>query len=60
MRYPRKPTRKAHQDVGTDPFEDGFDPWEGLDNIAENFTWATAPGTGLRQGLSRPVPGRSR
>jgi hypothetical protein len=37
----RKPRRNAHQDVGTDPFESGFDAWEGVDEIAENYSWAT-------------------
>lgn len=41
--------RKAHQDVGTDPFEIGEDPvWAALDLIAEDFTWATAPAPGKR------------
>lgn len=42
MRTLRKSRRNAHQDVGTDPFEDGFDPWEGVDDIAEHYSWATA------------------
>lgn len=39
--------RKAHQDVGTDPFEGYGTGWDDLDDVAENFTWATCgPATG--------------
>lgn len=33
--------RKAHQDTMADPFEGSGSGWESLDDVAENFTWAT-------------------
>lgn len=35
--------RKLAQDIGTDPFEDLSGPWDGMDEMAEDFSWATAP-----------------
>lgn len=39
--------RGLAQDTGTDPFEDMMGIWDGIDEIADDFTWATcAPATG--------------
>lgn len=38
--------RKAHQDTMADPFEGSGSGWESLDDVAENFTWATAAPAG--------------
>lgn len=48
--------RKAHQDVGTDPFEGIGSGWDELDEMAEDFTWATAPATGSNHHVRRKGP----
>lgn len=48
--------RKAHQDVGTDPFEGSGSGWDDLDDVAENFTWATAPASGSAHHVRRKSP----
>lgn len=32
----------AHQDIGTDPFEATNISWDDVDDISDNFQWATA------------------
>lgn len=39
---PRRTRKNAHQDTMTDPFEGSGNIWDALDEIAEDFTWATA------------------
>lgn len=52
--------RSLAQDTGTDPFEDLSGAWDGFDDIAEEFSWASAPPSGSAHHVRRHPRRRTR